>query len=131
MLPHLLAIALTVTQPVPTGLDGHWTNPSGSVIISITPCNDTFCGKVEWASEKAKADARKGGTDPLIGTELLKDIVPYGQGRWRAQLFVPDLNKTSKAELRLMDRDRLKVRGCAVGRVICKSQVWTRLTESQ
>jgi uncharacterized protein (DUF2147 family) len=127
MLPHLLAIGLTVVQPDQTGLDGRWINPGGSVIISIAPCNDTSCGRVEWASEKAKADARKGGTDPLIGAELLKDIVPYGQGRWRARLFVPDLNTTSKAELRLLGRDLLKVRGCAVGRIICKSQVWTRL----
>lgn len=127
MLTQLLAIALTVIQPAQTGLEGHWTNPGRSVIISITPCSDTFCGRVEWASEKAKADARKGGTDPLIGAELLKEIVPDGQGRWSARLFVPDVNKTSKAELRLLGRDLLKVRGCAVGRVICRSQVWTRM----
>lgn len=127
MIPQCLLIALAVIQPNPTGLDGHWTNPNRSVIISIAPCNGTFCGRVEWASEKAKADAREGGTDPLIGAVLLKDIVQDGQGRWKARLFVPDVHKTSKAKLRLFGRDLLKVTGCAVGGVICRTQVWTRL----
>ena len=129
MPPYLLALALTLLQPVSpddAALGGHWRNPSGTVIIAITPCGESFCGRVTWASEKAIADARKGGTDPLIGVELLKELVPKGEGRWKARLFVPDLNKTSKAELRQLARGQLKVTGCAVGRLLCKSQVWTR-----
>jgi uncharacterized protein (DUF2147 family) len=126
---HLLALAVVLSrpdEPVETGLEGRWRNPSGSVIISIRPCNESLCGWVQWASDKAVADARKGGTDPLVGTELLSDIVPRGEGRWGARLFVPDLHKTSKTELRLLGLDQLKVTGCAVGRVVCKSQIWTR-----
>jgi len=82
---------------------------------------------VEWASEKAMADARKGGTDQLIGARLLTDIIPSGDGRWKARLFVPDLNKTSRAELKLLGLDQLKVSGCLIGRLACKSQLWTRI----
>jgi len=124
---HLLAVALIFLLPAEAGLEGRWSNPSGSVIIFIAPCNDTLCGRVEWASEKAMADARKGGTDPLVGAELLTDIVRRGDGRWKARLFVPDVNKTSKAELKLLGFDQLKVSGCLIGRVACKSQVWTRV----
>ena len=124
---HLLAFALVFLQPAESGLEGRWSNPNGSVVISINPCNASLCGRVEWASEKAIADARKGGTDPLIGAELLSEIVPHGEGRWKTRLFVPDLNKTSKAELRLLGLDQLKVTGCLVGRVGCKSQIWTRV----
>ena len=129
MQSHLLVLAIILAQPAKpsgTGVEGRWRNPSGSVIISITPCNQLFCGWVQWASDKAVADARKGGTDPLVGAELLSDIVPRGESRWSARLFVPDLNKTSKVELRLLGLDQLKVTGCVVGRVVCKSQVWTR-----
>lgn len=76
------------------------------------------------------SDARKGGTDPLVGAELVSDIVPKGEGRWKARLFVPDLNKTSKGELLQLGTNQLKVIGCAVGRLVCKSQVWTR-TETE
>lgn len=123
----LAAILVQSAEPAETGLEGRWRNPNGSAIIWVTPCGDSLCGRVQWASDKAVADARKGGTDPLIGADLLSDIVSRGEGRWRARLFVPDLNKTSKAELRLLGLDQLKVTGCAVGRVICKSQIWTRV----
>lgn len=130
MQPYLLVLAAALTQPAEltdASLEGRWRNPNGSVIISITICSESLCGRVEWASDKAVADARNGGTDPLVGAELLSDILPRGDGRWNARLFVPDLNKRSKAELRLSGGDQLKVRGCLVGRVICKSQVWTRV----
>jgi uncharacterized protein (DUF2147 family) len=123
---RLIALAITLIQPAEAGLEGRWSNPDGAVIILISQCDSALCGRVEWASEKAMADARKGGTDALIGTEVLSDIVPRGDGQWRARLFVPDLNKTSKAELRLLGLDQLKVTGCLVGRIACKSQIWTR-----
>lgn len=129
MAPYLLALALILAQPAgpaEPALEGHWRNPSGTVIIAIAPCGEMFCGRVQWASEKAMADARNGGTDPLIDAELLTEIVPNGDGRWKARLFVPDINKTSKAKLRQLASDQLKVTGCAVGRLLCKSQVWTR-----
>ena len=129
-MPHqLLVLALLLAQasePAERALEGRWSNPSGSVIISIDSCGEALCGRVQWASDKAVADARNGGTDPLVGAQLLSDIVPKGEGRWRARLFVPDLNKRSKADIRQLGVNQLKVTGCAVGRLICKSQVWTR-----
>jgi len=122
----LTAMLVPIAAPGGSALEGHWRNPNGSVIIAIAPCGEVLCGRVQWASEKAMADARKGGTDPLVGAEILREIVPTGDGRWKARLFVPDLNKTSKAELRQSARDQLKVTGCAVGRMLCKSQVWTQ-----
>ena len=130
LLPVLIsAIALAqAAGPAAAPIEGRWRNPIDSVIIIIIPCGQSLCGRVDWASEKAKADARKAGTDPLMGAELLSGIVPKTKGWWSGRLFVPDLRKTSKAELRLIGLDRLKVTGCGVGRLICKSQIWTRTT---
>lgn len=129
MLSHLLAFAINLAQPAAateTAIEGRWRNPTGSVIISIAPCGQWLCGRVDWASDKASADARRGGTDPLVGAQLLSEIVPKGETRWKARLFVPDLNKNSRAELRLVGVDQLKVTGCVIGRVACKSQIWAR-----
>ena len=126
----LLPVATMLAQPAETALEGSWRNPSGSVIILIAPCGEAMCGRVKWASDKAVADARKSGTDPLVGVELLSGFMPKGENRWKGRLFVPDLKKASKAEVRQLGPDQIKVTGCAVGRLLCKSQVWTR-TEAE
>ena len=129
ILSALLAVAAASNaQPASdaASIDGSWRNPGGSVVVAIAPCGDAYCGTVAWASEQAQADARRGGTDPLIGTQLMTGFKAAGPGKWRGRLFIPDLNRRSKAELRMVGDDWLKVTGCAVGRVICKSQYWTR-----
>ena len=129
ILSALLAIAAALSaQPASdaASIDGNWRNPGGSVVVTIEPCGDAYCGTVDWASDQAKADARRGGTDALIGTQLMTGFKTAGPGKWRGRLFIPDINRRSKAELRMVGDDRLKVTGCAVGRVICKSQLWTR-----
>ena len=118
-------IALLV-EPAPTPLEGNWSNPSGSVITTIAPCGDAMCGRVQWASDKAIADARRGGTSTLVGTELLSGLTQKGEGRWRGRIFVPDMQKRSTVELRQTGPDQIRVTGCAVGRILCKSQVWIR-----
>ena len=123
MLLPMLALIAAQDLATPTG---RWKNPSGSVIVTIDNCGAAYCGKVEWASDKAKADAGKGGTMTLIGTQLMTGFITAGIGKWKGQLFIPDLNRRSKAELRLQGDGQLKVTGCAVGRMICKSQSWTR-----
>ena len=121
------ALAALLAQDPSEALAGHWINAPESVIVLIAPCSDAgWCGSVQWASDKAKADAARRGTKALIGTELFHGFMQVGPGRWRGRLFVPDLNKTPKAELRQLGPDRLQVRGCAVGRLLCRTQSWTR-----
>ena len=122
-----VALAVLLAQEAPDTLAGYWANPSESVIVLITPCaGAAWCGSVHWASDKAKADAGRRGTAALVGTELLHDFVQVGPNRWKGRLFVPDLNRRSAAELRLLDAARLQVRGCTVAGLICKTQTWTR-----
>ena len=106
---------------------GRWRNPHGSVIVSLAPCGEALCGVVQWASDAAKADARRGGTEQLVGTEVLSQFTPKGPGRWRGRLFVPDLNKRPKAEMRLAGPDQLKVTVCGAAGLLCKSQIWQRV----
>jgi uncharacterized protein (DUF2147 family) len=122
-LASLRAAAEPVASPI-----GHWVNPAESVIVEISTCgDDLLCGHVRWASIKAASDARAKGTEPLTGTQLLLGFAPAGPGRWRGRLFVPDLRKTSHAELRVIDDQQLKVVGCAAVGLICKSQIWRRV----
>lgn len=106
--------------------EGRWTHPNGSVTVAIAACGEAWCGTVVEATAKAKADAAKGGTTDLVGTQLMTGFLPAGEGKWKGRLFVPDINFRARAELRLIGPDRLSVRGCMAGKMLCKSQTWTR-----
>jgi len=126
MIATASALAALVLQPGAVDPRGQWRNPQGSVIVSIAPCGEALCGVVQWASDSAKADARRGGTGQLIGTEVLSKFTPKSPGQWRGRLFVPDLNKRPKAEMHLVGPDQLKVTVCGAIGLVCKSQVWVR-----
>ena len=79
---------------------GTWRNAKDSVHVHIQACGSALCGVVVWANEKAKRDAREGGTDPLVGINLLRDFVRTGDARWRGRVFVPDLGKTVTGPLK-------------------------------
>ena len=106
---------------------GTWRNPKNSVHIEAQSCGDKICGVVVWASEKAKADAKRGGTDKLIGQQLFQDFEERKDGRWKGKVFVPDINKTFHGTVTVIDPDTLEGKGCLLGGIGCKSQVWTRL----
>lgn len=106
---------------------GIWKNPKNSVHVELRPCGGNACGYVVWASEKAKADAREGGTKNLIGMQLLRDFKPHKDGVWRGKVFVPDLNATFSGSAQLLDERTMKAKGCLIGGLACKSQVWTRI----
>jgi uncharacterized protein (DUF2147 family) len=119
----VLLLAALVAEASP---EGRWTHPNGSVTVAIAACGEAWCGTVVEANAKAKADAAKGGTKELVGTQLMTGFVPAGEGKWKGRLFVPDRNFRARAELRLLDASRLTVRGCMAGKMLCKSQTWTR-----
>src|SRR5215207_3360225 len=107
----LATAALVAAAPVfaqgaaaaPGPLTGVWRNPKNSVHVEIRPCGPGACGVVVWASPKAQADARGGGTKDLVGLQLFRNFVPEKSGAWRGKVFVPDLNATFSGTAQLID----------------------------
>ncbi|GAA0315841.1 DUF2147 domain-containing protein [Sphingomonas oligophenolica] len=126
----LVAVAAMTSPSLAWAADpsfGIWTNPKSSVHVRSERCGERMCGVVVWASEKAKADARKGSAGPLIGSRLFQDFTLETPGVWRGKVFVPDIGKTFSGTIRVIDNDTIVGSGCLIGRMGCKSQQWTRL----
>ncbi len=121
----LSLLTLPAAQAPPPAIDGRWVNPSGSVIIDIARCGEVRCGTVKWASEKAQADARK-GTEQLVGSDLLTGLREKKAGQWQGRIFVPDQKLRVTAKIELLGDQHLRVAGCALGKRLCKSQLWSR-----
>ena len=127
----LVAIAATapLTAASSAALEGQWRNPKGSVLVRVAPCGNAYCGTVVRASEKAKASARKAGTENLVGTRILSNVRPTGDGSFKGQAFDPKRNVRAPATIRVINPNSIKVRGCAIaGMLLCKEQLWTRVS---
>ena len=110
-------------------IEGRWTNPKHNVIIHVAPCGGAVCGKITWASDKAKDTARKGGTDNLVGATLMTDLRPDGGGStYKGRAFDPKRGIHGTATLRLVGDNGLEVKVCAFMGILCKTQRWTRVS---
>lgn len=107
-------------------IEGNWVNPSRTVTVHIGPCGRQLCGRVVSASAKAKDDAAAAGTDRLVGTMLISEMEPDGEGSWNAQIFVPDRNIHAQGEIHLTGPRTLDIQGC-MGGLFCKTQTWVRV----
>lgn len=125
----LLAGQAAVAQPVNADAFGVWRNPKDNVRVEIRPCGDAACGTVIWATPKAQAKARKAGTASLVGTQVLKNLeLDERRGVWRGKVFVPELNRNFTGLAEPVDAGRLLAKGCVIGGLLCKSQVWSKVT---
>ena len=102
-------------------------NPQNSVHVRIHPCGKTRCGTVVWANAKAKADSARGGTPNLVGTELFREFREVSPKVWKGKVFVPDVNRVFTGTGTVKDKDTILARGCLLGSIGCKSEVWTRV----
>lgn len=129
------AIFLATAVPVSAGAEaipqgsvfGVWMNPEKTAKVEMRPCGQLACGAVVWASQEALLKAKKAGTDPLIGVELLSDYRPTSKGRWQGRVFVPDLNVRLFSRIEPVGADAMKISGCIFGGLVCMSRVWTRV----
>ena len=119
------AMVLAASNPSAEAIEGHWMHPEQTVIIRLEPCGDVMCGTVTWATERAQRDARK-GADRLIGARLLTGFQRNKKGIWKGRIFVPDYDLQVSGKIQPLDANRLKVSGCALGGLLCRTQVWKR-----
>lgn len=120
----LASIPAGATPSSPAGL---WMSPHKSVVVETGACGDKLCGRIVWANGEAQGDARDAGVEHLVGTVLLQDYRPTGDGRWKGTVFVPDMAHSFASEIDTVSPEVLRVKGCILGGLLCKSQLWTRI----
>ena len=108
-------------------LEGKWTNPKRSVIVNVARCGEAYCGTVSWASDKNKAKVSENGRK-LIGTRILSDLRPAGNGLYKGRAFEPKRNIRGSATVRQVGPNVMVVKGCAVLGMLCREQRWTRVS---
>lgn len=105
---------------------GTWINPRGTVAVKAGDCAGNLCGWISWANSVAVSDAASAGIAKLIGTKLLEDYRPGGAGHWKGRVYVPDMGRSFQSTIDEIDNDHLKISGCILGGLLCRSQIWRR-----
>jgi len=130
MLTALAGMTATETlgsAPVqPNGAIGTWINPKRTVTVVTSACGNRLCGTVVSATPEVQKIAREAGAPPLVGTKLLQDYRQTSKDKWQGRVFVPDRNASYYSTIKQLNANQLKISGCILGGLLCKSQVWTR-----
>lgn len=128
MLCVMTSTAQAASRPAPSPLPvaGLWLNPRGSVAVQAGDCDGKLCGWVSWASRAALADAAAADVPHLVGTELLQDYRPSGPKRWAGRVYVPDMGRSFQSTIEQIDPQHLKISGCILAGLLCRSQIWRR-----
>jgi uncharacterized protein (DUF2147 family) len=108
-------------------LEGKWTNPKRSVVVQVARCGEAYCGTVAWATPRNREKVAENGRN-LIGTRILSDLRPAGDGVYKGKAFEPKRNIRGSATVRQLGPDTMVVKGCAVLGMLCKEQRWKRVS---
>lgn len=135
-----IAAAVLAASPAPSlAADpiGNWITEAGKATIRVTDCGGALCGTIVSLREpndpqtgrpkvdKHNADASK-RSRPIVGVQILISVKPDGFNKWTGQVYNPEDGKTYPASVTLQNARTLKVQGCTLGGIICRTNTWTR-----
>ncbi len=120
----ILAIVLATPALAADPLEGLWqTQPDDGAFafVQIAPCGAALCGTMV---RSFNADGEYKSQN--LGRQLVIDMMPAGNNRYKGQVWRPSNDKIYIGRITLSG-DRLKMKGCVAGGLICASQSWTRV----
>jgi uncharacterized protein (DUF2147 family) len=135
----LAALTLAVAAPAfAADPSGTWLTEPGTSRIRIANCGGALCGTIIWLKEptdsethqarldKNNADAGK-RTRPLMGVGIVIGMKPSAADKWAGQVYNAEDGKTYTGYITMQGANALKLEGCALGGLVCKAQIWTRV----
>lgn len=136
-----LAIGLTVLSSAAAAeqrLSGTWLTEDKSTRVAFQACGAADCGKIVWLKDPVDPETGQAWRDKfnpddtqkrraLIGLAIASGLKPSGDRRWVGALYDPEEGKTYTGEVQLVGQDRLQLKGCALGGLVCESEVWSRV----
>jgi uncharacterized protein (DUF2147 family) len=127
-----LSVSLLLAAPAAgsaQSLEGNWTNPKRSVIVTVDRCGPAYCGTVSWASRKNRDKVENRRGKELVGMQILSGLKPAGGGLYKGEALEPKRNIKGSATVRQLGSNTMVVKGCAVMGIFCKEQRWTRVVD--
>ena len=109
---------------------GTWKDTETGATTQIYSCGGGICVKVVTPSKGREAD--NNNPDPklkgrsMAGVTIMTGAVKDGADRWKGQLYNSEDGKTYSGWVIVKSKDEVKLEGCVLAGIICKSRVWRR-----
>ena len=122
-----LALTASAAGAQPDPFEGRWENPKHSMVVNVSRCTaEEYCAIVIKASAKAEANARKGGTEHFLGTEILR-VRAAGERTFKGTAFDPESNMHVSATVKMVGPGLMDLKACAILGLVCEQQRWTKV----
>ena len=109
----VFAVTTSAALAEPTGT---YLTQSKDTKVTFQPCGNSFCGIITWTES----------VPSVIGKQIIYDTARTGANEWKGKLWDYGKDKTYTGKMSLQGQD-LKLSGCIVGGLICRSQVWKKV----
>lgn len=118
---------------------GIWVTSDAEAHVKVGPCADQLCGQIVWLKDPIDKDTGKPTLDgnnpdaekrklPIVGLQLFQNMKPTGANSWKGRIYNPEDGKSYDATVTFEDQ-KLKVKGCGLGGLVCQTEIWTRSTQ--
>lgn len=116
---------------------GTWMNEEKEARFEIFQCGTKLCGKITWLKEpnrngKPKKDDQnpdaKLRSRPILGMVFMKDFEQDGDQKWDdGTIYDPKSGKTYSCYMKVINKNKMEVKGYIGISLIGRTQVWTRV----
>lgn len=116
---------------------GTWTNEEKEARFEIYKCGSKLCGKIVWLREplrdgKPKLDRSNPDKNlqnrPILGLIFMQNFEFDGDNKWDdGTIYDPKSGKTYSCYMKLLEKDKMEVKGYIGISLIGRTQNWTRI----
>jgi uncharacterized protein (DUF2147 family) len=133
----LLCLGLVTTAALAADPRGTWFTEQQESQVQISECGTELCGTIVALKEPNDPKTGKPWTDehnpdpkkrsqPLIGVQVVLGMKSAGSDKWSGEVYNTTDGKTYRGNITMTGDNAMKLQGCVMGGLICKSQTWVR-----
>jgi uncharacterized protein (DUF2147 family) len=134
------ALSLAALSPTPASAAdpyGTWLTGDKKGKVRIVNCDGAICGTLVWLqvpidpdtgrpkTDKRNADASKRDR-PLLGVAIVLGMKPSSATKWVGKVYNAEDGNTYSGSFALTGANTADLKGCVMGGLLCKTQIWTR-----
>ncbi|MEE2525732.1 DUF2147 domain-containing protein [Hyphobacterium sp. HN65] len=119
-----LTAAPAMAQDVTDQALGRWHRVNQDWIVEFAMCGEYLCGEIV---EGEGVDENTG--ESVIGIQMLFNLERHDDDQWRGRMYNPEDGNEYQGRVTILGENEIRMSGCIIGGLICRSEEWPRVTE--